>query len=330
MLQSRLLAPVLLTIASIASSGACVGARYITAAPLARPANQALPVAVSPNVVVVSIDGLRPDAIGSFPAPTLQRLIREGSYTLSATTILPSKTLPSHSSMLTGQPPERHGVLWNTVFTSRSREVELPTVFGLARAAGYHTAAFFSKPKFQALQREGTLDYTQAPGGLSGGWSSRRTVNDVARYLETHRPNLLFVHLADPDRAGHRDGWMSAAYGEAVTSADMALGRLIELGERTYGAGRFTLIVTADHGGHEFDHGSDDPRDMTIPWIAWGHAVKGGLLPPAQVIETMDTASTILWLLGVDRPADWAGEPVEAAFETKPADARVADAARVH
>ena len=45
-------------------------------------------------------------------------------------------------------------------------------MFGLARAQGYTTAAFFSKAKFQPLQVEGTLDYSQAPGGLFGGWSS--------------------------------------------------------------------------------------------------------------------------------------------------------------
>ena len=57
---------------------------------------------VTRNVVLVSIDGLRPDAIATFKAPTLSKLVSEGSYTLKATTILPSKTLPSHTSMLTG------------------------------------------------------------------------------------------------------------------------------------------------------------------------------------------------------------------------------------
>ena len=142
-------------------------------------------------VVLVSIDGLRPDAVSTLAAPTLQKLIREGSYTLRASTITPSKTLPSHTSMLTGEPPERHGVLWNTVVTADTDHIGQATVFGVARSHGYVTAAFFSKPKFQALQQADALDYSQAPGGWFGGWRSGRTVTDVDRYLATSRPNLL-------------------------------------------------------------------------------------------------------------------------------------------
>jgi arylsulfatase A-like enzyme len=283
------------------------GARYLrsTSAPLV---GQMPAVSVSRHVVVVSIDGLRPDAIGTYQAPTLQRLMREGSYTLAASTIHPSKTLPSHTSMLTGQPPERHGVLWNNVVTADADAIEMPNVFSLARARGYSTAAFFSKAKFQPLQVEGTLDYSQAPGGWFGRWTSERTVTDVEHYLAGARPNLLFVHLTDPDAAGHSAGWMTSAYGRAVLEADRALGRLLAMAENTFGAGRFSVIVTADHGGHGRDHGSDDPRDVTIPWIAWGVGVKPGLV--AGAVETMDTAATVLWLLAVDPPADWAGRPV--------------------
>jgi predicted AlkP superfamily pyrophosphatase or phosphodiesterase len=264
-------------------------------------------------VLVVSIDGLRPDAIDTYGASTLQRLMREGSYTLSARTIDPSKTLPSHTSMLTGQPPERHGVLWNNVATADADRIELPNVFGLARARGYSTAAFFSKAKFQPLQLEGTLDYSQAPGGLFGRWSSARTVRDVASYLKGGRPNVLFVHLTDPDAAGHRAGWMTPEYGRGVVAADRAVNELITLSAQAFGAGNFSVIVTADHGGHDTNHGSDDPRDVTIPWIAWGAGVKPGLLAESSV-RTMDTAATVLWLLAVDRPADWAGTPVTQAF----------------
>ena len=215
--------------------------------------------------------------------------------------------------MLTGQPPERHGVLWNSVATARVDSIDLPNVFGLARARGYSTAAFFSKAKFQPLQVEGTLDYSQAPGGLFGRWSSQRTLSDMAEYLKAARPNVLFVHLTDPDAAGHRSGWMTAEYGRAVLAADRALNQLMTLAAQAFGAGNYSLIVTADHGGHDTNHGSEDPRDVTIPWIAWGQGAKRGQLV-VSTVRTMDTAATVLWLLAVDRPADWAGQPVKEAF----------------
>jgi arylsulfatase A-like enzyme len=293
-------------------STAC-GAHYIRSAPPVANVRPTPDDSVSRHVVIVSVDGLRPDAIETFGAPTLQRLMREGSYTMSARTIDPSKTLPSHTSMLTGQPPERHNVLWNNVVSADANTIDVPNVFGVARANGYKTAAFFSKAKFQPLQVSGTLDYSQAPGGWFGRWNSERTVGDAIRYLEASKPNLLFVHLSDPDAAGHANGWMTPAYGRAVLTADAAINRLLGAFETTFGRDGFSIIVTADHGGHDTNHGSDDPRDVTIPWIVWGKGVKPGRLDDATV-RTMDTAATSLWLLGVDRPADWAGTAVMGAF----------------
>jgi predicted AlkP superfamily pyrophosphatase or phosphodiesterase len=271
-------------------------------------------VSLTRHVLLVSIDGLRPDAIHAFHAPTLQRLIREGSYTLSASTIVPSKTLPSHTSMLTGEMPDRHGVLWNTLASAERDTVELPTVFGVARAGGYRTAAFFSKSKFHALQLPGTLDFSQAPRGWFGRWAGDRTVTDVERHLESAKPNLLFVHLSDTDRAGHDDGWMSDSYGRAVARTDALVARMLDAAARAFGPTGFSVIVTADHGGHGRDHGTDDPRDVQIPWIAWGRGVRAGEIGAAFPVRTIDTASTILWLLGLQEPTDWHGTPVVAAF----------------
>jgi predicted AlkP superfamily pyrophosphatase or phosphodiesterase len=291
----------------------CAKAHYMVAPPGAFASVQSPASALSKHVILVSIDGLRPDAIAAFNAATLTKLINEGSYTLEATTILPSKTLPSHTSMLTGEPPDRHGVLWNTAFDDAPGTLEIPTIFSTARSNGYRTAAFFSKAKFSHLQVPGSLDYSQAPGGWFGRWSSRDTIEDVERYLAEHSPNLLFVHLTDPDVEGHAHGWMSRQYGEGVRRADAAVARLLTAADEAYGRGEYTLIVTADHGGNGRDHGSDNPADVTIPWIAWGRGVAPGEIRSAAV-RTMDTASTVLFLLGLDNPAAWAGVPVRTAF----------------
>jgi len=272
------------------------------------------PPAPDRHVLIVSIDGLRPDAIDAFRAPTLQRLAREGRYSYAATTVVPSKTLPSHTSMLTGLEPESHGVLWNTGITARETDIGHATVFARARDVGYTTAAFFSKSKFHTLQEPGTLDYTQAPGGWFGRWRDDRTTQDVAAYLARARPHLLFVHLAAPDRAGHAKGWMSSEYGKAVETSDASLARILDAATRAFGNSGFTLIVTADHGGHGRDHGSDDPRDVTIPWIAWGRAVSGAGTIDGRQVRTMDTAATVLWLLDIDAPDTMVGLPVLEAF----------------
>ena len=267
---------------------------------------------VTEHLIIVSIDGLRPDAIEVFELGTLQELMEDGSYTLEASTILPSKTLPSHTSMLTGRTPAHHGITFNNALPD-SGVVAVPTIFELARTAGYHTAAFYSKAKFRHLDREGSYDHRQAPAYNADNWMATWTVPAAIQYMRHHRPNLLFVHIGEPDYAGHGAGWMSFFYGLAVRRADASVERLLEAAEEYYGAGNFTLIVTADHGGHGRGHGSDDPRDTTIPWIAYGKGVTAAAAQP-QAVRTMDTAATALWLLGIEVPTPFEGRPVHEAF----------------
>lgn len=268
---------------------------------------------LTPHLIIISIDGLRPDAIERYSASTLQRLISGGAWTLEASTVKPSHTLPSHTSMLTGVPPSEHGVTWNTDRTGELGRVDAATVFEIAGSEGLRTAAFFSKTKFEHLRKPGTLDHSEGPPRLNYLMATE-TVESAVRYLRHRRPDLIFIHIAEPDYAGHVFGWMGRVYGWAVRRADAAVARIIAEAERTYGPGNYTVLITSDHGGHGRGHGTEDPRDMTIPWIVWGRGVSPGELP-GGTIRTMDTAATALWLLGIEPPSNWAGTPVRLAFE---------------
>lgn len=268
---------------------------------------------VANHVVVVSIDGLRPDAIARFKAPTLQRLVREGRYSLTAQTIDISSTLPSHTSMLTGVDSDQHGVTWNSNKTEERGHVPVPTIFALAREAGFNTAAFFSKTKFEHLEVPQSLDHARGPSRGPTPWSSAHTLSLVQQHLRTARPNLLFVHFADADFAGHTFGWMGHTYGMAVREIDRSLSALFTTLDDTYGAGRYSVIVTADHGGHGRTHGTTSKLDTTIPWIVWGSGVTQG--DTLTGVRTMDTAATVMWMLGVDAPGNWTGRAQVSAFD---------------
>jgi predicted AlkP superfamily pyrophosphatase or phosphodiesterase len=268
---------------------------------------------VTDHVIVISIDGLRPDAIAKFKATTLERLMREGRYSLNAHTIDMSITLPSHTSMLTGVNSDKHGVTWNSDRTDLGY-TKAPTIFGFAHDAGFTTAAFFGKAKFSALQLPGTLDFSMRQHGELGmPWGSARTTGYVHDYLHRANPNLLFVHLGETDFVGHQLGWMGRTYGQAVRGADLAVSHIIDDATRRFGEGNFTVIVTADHGGHNHTHGTTRPVDTTIPWIVWGQGVQRG--DTLTGIRTMDTAATALWMLGIAVPASFEGKPVAGAFE---------------
>jgi predicted AlkP superfamily pyrophosphatase or phosphodiesterase len=270
---------------------------------------------VTDHVIVISVDGLRPDAIAKFNATTLQQLMREGRYSLTAQTITISRTLPAHTSMLTGVDADVHGIHWNSDKTGKFGHVKVPTVFGLAKDAGYTTAAVFSKTKFHHLEVPKTIDYVKAPRGKLAilPWPAQRTADQATEYLRTARPNLLFVHIAEADVAAHTFGWMSGTYGRAVREADHAVARIIASADAQFGRGAYTVILSADHGGHDKTHGSTDPRDMTIPWIVWGMGVQQG--DTLSGIRTMDTAATALWMLGVDAPQNWTGRAMSSAFQ---------------
>ena len=259
------------------------------------------------HVVIISIDGGKPAVMRESRMPNLMKMVAEGAHTWNAQTILPSITLVSHTSMLTGVSPAKHKVLWNDWVPSRGL-VKVPTVFALAKQAGHTTAAFAGKAKFKHLNVPDTLDRFDIPGYECG-----KVAKAASAYLEAHKPDLLFIHFADPDGAGHQDGWGSETQKKAFADVDDALGIVRESIEKAGIAGSTVVIISADHGGHNRTHGTASPEDMTIPWIAWGATVRRGYEISAPV-KTFDTAATALSLLEVPIPSDWDGKPVSDAF----------------
>jgi predicted AlkP superfamily pyrophosphatase or phosphodiesterase len=256
-------------------------------------------------VLIISMDGLRPDAISLAPMPNLLALMQTGAYSLTAQTIFPSVTLPSHTSMLTGLCPAKHGVDWNDYLPERGY-AKGTSIFALAHAAGLKTVMYVGKKKLIQITEPANLDVF-------------RFINDrdvvIAQDIADEFPvdfGVMFVHFATPDDMGHAYGWMTPQYISVVQRADEALGTLLKALD-DHGLRQETLvIVTADHGGHDQTHGSRLPVDMTIPWVISGPGVRPGQL--TTPIQTTDTAATAAWALNLPRPADWDGWPVFEAF----------------
>ena len=59
-----------------------------------------------PNVLYISTDGLRPDAIQKANTPNLQAMMKQGAYSLKAQAVMPSVTLPCHMSIFHSVPPQ--------------------------------------------------------------------------------------------------------------------------------------------------------------------------------------------------------------------------------
>ena len=226
------------------------------------------------RVLILSIDGFRPDAIPLAPMPFLTSLLSQSAYSLKAQTVYPSVTLIAHTSMLSGECPDKHKVDWNDYIPEKGY-AQVTDIF--------------------------------------------RYINDrdlvITDDLIQNFPadfRLMFVHFPTPDGMGHEYGWLSPQQLSVLYRADQAIEKLVtELNNR--GLMSETLfIITADHGGHDTTHGSSMPEDMTIPWIAFGAGIQ-----PAELtspVNTVDTAATAAFALGLPIPEEWDGVPVYEAF----------------
>jgi predicted AlkP superfamily pyrophosphatase or phosphodiesterase len=255
------------------------------------------------HVVIMTIDGLRPDALEMADTPTLDELRAKGAYSPSAITVDPSITLVSHASMLTGRTKESHGLLWNSPYIGWPG-LAGPTLFSIAHDAGLSTGMVFGKEKLNYLVLPNSVDK------LHGTDCHDPEVKDRAiEVIEAGLPDVFFVHFPDTDRVGHDYGWLSANQLYAVTFADNMVGEVVAALEREGYLTSTLLIITSDHGGHLKTHGNDTPEDMTIPWLAVGPNVPPGLILNRQ-IETYDTAATALMALDLPLPEDVVGQPI--------------------
>ncbi len=217
------------------------------------------------TVLMVSIDALHPAALSEKTSPTLDRLMRSGRYTLEGQSVTPPQTLIAHTAMMTGLTPEQSGKLdndWKPGLPQVARE----TVFDLVKQRGYQTAYLYAKPKLgylisaavdeHALARNDGIDRARAFFGRTG----RR---------------FVFLHISGLEDEGADAGWLSEDYLDELTYIDMMLAPLLDdVAKR----GRYLVLVTSDHGGHERQHGTLHPEDFKLPLImAASH-----LLPPLK------------------------------------------------
>ncbi|MBT3322836.1 MAG: sulfatase-like hydrolase/transferase [Anaerolineae bacterium] len=272
----------------------------------APPTATAIPRLGIERVLIITVDGLRPDVISLAPMPNLLALMEEGSYSLTAQTIFPSSTLPAHASIFTSMCPAKHGVDWNGYIPENGYALG-PNLFEIAHDAGLKTVMIVGKEKLQQITPPENLDIFEF-------------VNDRDSVVAEHAIpiiadgfDLMFIHLPLVDMLGHEYGWMSANYIIGAFRADEAIGMILAaLDEAGLREGTL-IIITADHGGDmEYAHGGRQPAAMTVPWILTGTSLNSGAFQ--RPIGVVDTAATVAYALNLSIPAIWDGIPALEAF----------------
>jgi predicted AlkP superfamily pyrophosphatase or phosphodiesterase len=264
-----------------------------------------------PPVLFVMLDGVRPDAVQKSSTPTLDRLVAQGASSFAARSVMPSVTLPCHTSIFHSVPPTRHGITSNS-WVPMARPI--PGLIDIAAAAGKKCAFFYNWEQLRDLSRPGTLSFSHFTDSSADVDGDDGLAREAASRIPAERWDFVFLYFGTVDTAGHKHGWMSPGYLGQLERVDSLLGEVLDVLPDDY-----TVLVHADHGGHDRNHGTDCPEDMLVPWIATGNGIKASHTIQAPV-SIMDTAPTAAHLLGIAPHPDWEGKIIEEIFLARSGD----------
>jgi len=265
-----------------------------------------------PNIIVITIDTLRADHLGSYgdrdaATPTLDALARRGVRFADAVAHAPL-TLPSHASLFTGLTPARHGIRNNPEFVL---DESVPTLAERFRAAGYETAAFvsgFPLSRRFGLARGFDVYDDQFPRGDSRSdapYTERRadtTVGAVSAWLARRtpaaKPYLLWVHLFDPHRpydppSPFRERFHDRPYDGEIAFVDAQIAALqAAVGDPDQT--RTITVVTADHG-----EGLDEHGEPTHGLFVYNSTIRVPLIVAGPGIPSDQTVDSLVRLVDV-------------------------------
>jgi predicted AlkP superfamily pyrophosphatase or phosphodiesterase len=236
------------------------------------------------HVVVVSIDGLRPEFyLGDYDAPTLKALAARGMSAREVESVYPSTTYPAHATIVTGVRPWKHGVTANTTWSEsgatrnwhwHASDLKARTLWDAAREKG-RTVALTYWPSAVGAKADWVIGeiWDPEPAGTAARLKASATpglleevcgavdipeseiakdkaaidrfVARAAAYVQrTRRPSLQFVHFLCVDDVQHKEGRDAPAVREALKVVDGHLARVLEAVD----AAKTLVIVLGDHG----------------------------------------------------------------------------------
>lgn len=241
-----------------------------------------------PRVILISIDGLMPSSYTD-PAlepytPNLRKLAADGIWADGVIGVLPTVTYPSHTTLITGVEPARHGVYDNQIFDPEGRSnnawywyadaIKVPTLPMAARARGLRAAAVTwpvtigmdldalapeyigsRHPESLAMlkvlsQPPGLIDQAATMRGAAFGWPQNdRDRTDLTTFiLKTHDPHVLLLHLIELDGAQHSFGPGSPQSLQTLARLDGHVGEIVETVRQLGRLPNTTIAVVSDHG----------------------------------------------------------------------------------
>ena len=276
--------------------------------------------ALTRKVLVIGIDGIRPDVLAEVATPNLDALAAEGTFTATARTGYPSVSGPGWSSFLSGVWPEKHGVTDNE-FGGKRYDL-YPDFLTRIEQVRPELSTFVVADWLPLVQQEDgmptvsdAVDVRHVLDGYELGWAEAdsRSVELATEHLATADPDALFVYLGNPDETSHEYRSIGVEYREALALADSHVGELVAAvrARASYDSEDWLIISSTDHGRTSTGgHGGDTDEERTIYFLVSGASAARGA--PAEPVFVVDVAVTALVHLGIAIDPAWQldGKPV--------------------
>ena len=248
-----------------------------------------------PSVVLISIDGLKPDYIldadqHKLKVPNLRRLLSEGAHAKAVTGVLPTVTYPSHTTMVTGVSPSKHGILYNSPFDPFSKnmsgwmwyaeDIKVQTLWEAVNKAGgvtasvdwpatvgapvkYNIAQFWRATTeddhklLRALSTPGLLDEGEKViGRYPAGYiytidADNKRADFSAWLIESKKPRFHTAYFSVLDEVQHATGPYTREAYNTIDAIDAMIGKVWQAAKK---ANKNAVVcVVSDHGFARYD-----------------------------------------------------------------------------
>lgn len=204
-------------------------------------------------VLLISIDGMRPDAVleadkHQLSIPVLRSFLKDGSYARQVINVNPTVTNPNHTTLVTGVLPLEHGVYNNRPFAATAKlpkgysayaAIRAPTLWAAAKKAKLRTASIF----WPVTKKAHHIDFNLVEGNDE---DDVKIADDAIALIEQKRPDLLTVHFVAGDHAQHEHGPFSAEGNAALERIDTQIGRVVAAHRKA--CPDSVVAIVSDHG----------------------------------------------------------------------------------
>ncbi|WP_059170558.1 ectonucleotide pyrophosphatase/phosphodiesterase [Bacillus sp. FJAT-27445] len=238
------------------------------------------------HLIILSFDCLSSlDIPALLKLPNFKSFIEGSSYCSNVETIYPSVTYPCHTSIITGNYPNRHGVVNNTFiqpgrpssdwYWHRST-IKGTTLYDEAKKAGMKTAALlwpvtakakidYNMPEIFAnrpwqnqvmvslfngsplFQIEMEARFGKIRKGIRQPELDDFVLESAIQTIKAKKPGLMLVHFVDLDSQRHHHGFSSNEANESLKRHDKRLGRIMRAIREAGLADSSTIVILGDH-----------------------------------------------------------------------------------